>query len=245
MFDLTNYNFSITERVLAVLSLTTASVFISRYALQGPTNIKVAAVALVVITLIAALDLVRYAWSSLKSRHISNTTDSPETPRDFIEYSSERGKLHWQFKLRGKQIEVKVNSYENSLWTNAGGKFKAGKVFSNQPLELPSVPSYSGPLKRTDLPSIETIIEWLESPLAKETNYKNFINSPNERGLLLPVVWTGREADVFSLGVYAAYRAVDIFLKKQENHRQTERITIVFPERQDYGIYPTPSDVGV
>lgn len=240
-----NDSYSLNARCLGVLSLITVSTVVTRYAQKGSLALQVSAVALAAITLIAAIDLVSYAWVSLKSRQIF--TDRPEAPTHFIEFSSERGSFHWQFNLRGKQIEVKQTPWDNSLWFSAERSLRCGKTFSNEPLVLASAPSYTGPLKRQDLLSIESLVKWLEtSPGARETAYKEYIDSPKGSGLILPVVWTSRNGDVISLGVHAAYRAIDLFLRTKENHQQTERITIVFPDSPEGGgTLPEPADVGL
>lgn len=249
MLDFTNYEFSLAERGLAVLSLTTASVFATRYALQGSTNIKVTAVALVAFTLIAAIDFIRHAWVSLKSSRIYTTADRPGIPKNFIEFSSKRGSLHWQFTLHGKQVEVKETPWYDSLWSNAQGELRAmpSRRFG---LEINAFgpPDYSdkGLMDRSDIISLQSSIDWLEtSPKARETNYINFIPSPKESGLILPIAFLARAGDRMPIGVIAAYRAVDLFLRNS-NHNKIERITIIFPtDPEGGGMLPKPADIGV
>lgn len=224
-----NNKYSLSDRCLTTLSIITGSTAFAYYARRGALALQVTAVALAAISLIAAIDLVRYIF---KIRNI------PVSPTDFVVQSNQKGKYHWQFKLYGKLVEVKEVSERSSLFNHLDGRFCGFihrlKVFLSE-----------------QAPSPEMLADWLEtSPHAREINinkipdYNKCFESLKKGGFILPLVWRGRSnSHILSDCVKRAHKAVDLFLTYSEHRKQVERITILFVNYGDY--YPTPNDLGI
>jgi len=196
--------FSAARRCPACFALGGASVVGAGTALWygGTKALVVGAVALAAIALIA----VAY-------KAISGWKQRPVEPTEFVDYSSTRGIIHWEMKLRNVVVVIQERAMDDGLYSRV-----TSALISKQRLDGQTTQSL-----KTILSSKEKAFREEEACLAEPFRVKK---EGDPRRLVLPVAFNGRaNGERLRAGIQLALSAATAFVAEGDD---ADKITILF-----------------